>query len=122
MQQYWAKEIKKKGSLEVAQEISRFLYAEKIDELYVSFDIDAIDEYYASATGTPEPEGLSPEDAIIVIRELASQFALTGADLVEVAPFLNTESDKDGLGRKRTLETATQISQQLLEWMNLGIK
>ena len=44
------------------------LAEQNIDELYVSFDIDAIDDSYASATGTPEPDGLMPSEAMQILR------------------------------------------------------
>lgn len=62
-----------------------------IEELYISFDIDALDIKYASATGTPEKEGLLPSDCAAIIRLVSEEFKITGADLMEVAPFVLPE-------------------------------
>ncbi len=88
VQQFWATEIREKGANEVAKGIVAYLKKEAIDELYVSFDIDALDEKYASATGTPEPGGIDPEQAISIIKMLAKEFKVTGADMVEIAPLV----------------------------------
>ena len=58
IKQYWASELLERNPSEVSQEILEQLREKNIDEVYVSFDIDAIDETYASATGTPEKDGL----------------------------------------------------------------
>lgn len=116
VQQYWTDEIKKRGIQEVGDEILKFLKDSKIDELYVSFDIDALDESYASATGTPEKAGLAPHEAIGIIKMLGSEISITGADLMEVAPFLNTnpqiKPEPD-----ITLQSASQVTLCLLELM-----
>ena len=116
IQQFWAEEINR-DKKNIIQELSAFLDREKVDELYVSFDIDAIDDSYAPATGTPEPGGLIPEDVLDVLRQLSQQVPITGADIVEVAPFLRTESDKTGLGVESTLSVAADISHCLLKAM-----
>lgn len=115
VQQYWTEEIQKRGPAEVAGEVLTWLKKEKIDELYVSFDIDAIDAKYASATGTPEVDGLAPHECQVILETLAQEFPITGADLVEVAPFLKTESDSQGLGQESTLLVASGIAQFLLK-------
>ena len=41
------------------------------------------------ATGTPEPDGLAPHEPILILQELTENFPITGADMVEVAPFIS---------------------------------
>ncbi|HTW29145.1 MAG TPA: agmatinase [Acetobacteraceae bacterium] len=53
--------------------------------VYLSFDIDSLDPSAAPGTGTPEPGGLTPAQALEVIRG-ARGLNLVGADLVEVSP------------------------------------
>lgn len=53
--------------------------------VYISFDIDSIDPGYAPGTGTVEIAGLTPPQALEIIRG-ARGLALVGADLVEVSP------------------------------------
>lgn len=54
------------------------------DGVYLSIDIDVLDPAYAPGVGTPEPFGLSPEEIVTTIRDLAP--GLVGLDLVEVSP------------------------------------
>ena len=53
--------------------------------VYVSFDVDAIDPGFAPGTGTPEVGGLSPREALAILRGLAG-LDIVGGDVVEVAP------------------------------------
>ncbi len=60
-----------------------------VEHIYITFDIDALDAELAPATGTPEPEGLNDETCIQIFRRFFNHFNLIGADLVEVAPYIN---------------------------------
>lgn len=53
--------------------------------VYVSFDIDSLDPAFAPGTGTPEVGGLTPREAIAILRGMAG-VDIVGADVVEVAP------------------------------------
>jgi len=53
--------------------------------VYISFDIDGIDQAEAPGTGAPEPAGLSSIQALEVIRGCRS-LDVVGIDLVEVSP------------------------------------
>lgn len=53
--------------------------------VYVSFDIDALDPGFAPGTGTVEIAGLTPPQALEIIRG-ARGLDIVGADLVEVSP------------------------------------
>ncbi len=52
---------------------------------YVSFDVDSLDPAFAPGTGTPEAGGLTPREALALLRGLAG-LDIVGADVVEVAP------------------------------------
>ena len=56
--------------------------------VYMSLDIDCLDPAFAPGTGTPEPGGLSTNQVLSVIEELAGQpeMNFVGMDCVEVAP------------------------------------
>jgi len=116
VKQHWAIEVKEKGVDKVINNILDQLKDENIDELYVSFDIDAIDESFASSTGTPEPNGLTPDEAMKILRTLANKYPITGADMMEVAPFTDT-SGLGSVSRDKTLNVAAEISAFLLEEM-----
>ncbi len=60
----------------------------------VSFDIDALYQWYCPNTGTPVPGGLSYEQAVYALNQLATSGKnIIGMDLVEVAPGENDEWD-----------------------------
>lgn len=60
--------------------------AENTDAVYVTFDIDSVDPSVAPGTGTPEPGGLSAQQALTVMEILGAHDAVGAADLMEVAP------------------------------------
>lgn len=91
VEQIWASDVQKWGAEKTYKKIVTQFKKLGIEEVYVSFDIDALDEKYASATGTPEKEGLLPTDCAAIVRMLASDFKITGADLMEVAPYVIPE-------------------------------
>ena len=53
--------------------------------VYLTFDIDSLDPGFAPGTGTPEIGGLTPIQAIEIIRGCRG-LNIVGADLVEVSP------------------------------------
>ena len=116
VRQHWANEIKAQGIAKTIENVLAQLADENIDELYVSFDIDAIDDSFASATGTPEPDGLMPNDTMEILKALAAKYPITGADMMEIAPF--TDSSGQGqTGRDKTLSVGAEISAFLLKEM-----
>lgn len=53
--------------------------------LYLTLDIDCLDPAYAPGTGTPEPGGMSSNQVLSILEELAD-LPFVGMDCVEVAP------------------------------------
>ena len=53
--------------------------------VYLSLDIDCLDPAFAPGTGTPEPGGMSTNQVLTVLEELAD-LPFIGMDCVEVAP------------------------------------
>jgi agmatinase len=66
---------------------------------FLSFDIDVLDPAFAPGTGTPEVDGLTPGDALRLVRALAG-LSFTGFDVVEVSPAY------DGAGQVTALHAA----------------
>jgi len=56
------------------------------EKVYVTIDIDAFDPAYAPGTGTPEPGGLDWYQVTGLLRLVAAEKTIVGADIVEVAP------------------------------------
>ncbi len=53
--------------------------------VYLSLDIDCLDPAFAPGTGTPEPGGMSTNQVLTLLEEMAS-FPFVGMDCVEVSP------------------------------------
>lgn len=114
--QIWAKEVKDKGVTSIFNEIKNYLQ-DNYDELYISFDIDALDEKFAGATGTPEAGGLDLYEAITLIRLLGENFNIGACDIVEVAPFVRQNLSSKTNEPFQTLESASLIMNAMLEAM-----
>jgi agmatinase len=72
-------------------------------DVYVTFDIDALDPAIAPATGTPEPGGFSYYEAKAILLAVAARCNVVAMDLVEVSP------PYDGPGQVTSLHGARLI-------------
>lgn len=118
IQQVWANEFKEEGLESIINKTISYLTKRKIDEVYISFDIDFLDATYASATGTPENGGLAPHEGCAVIEAVGEKFNVTGADLVEVAPFVSSyKKDPKTLEPETTIQSAKTIIEKMMEVM-----
>lgn len=116
VEQIWAHELNKNGVEKTFKKILKRYNKLGIEEIYVSFDIDALDEKYAAATGTPEKGGLLPSDCASLIRLLAREIKITGADLMEVAPFVLPEGI-ELRDQRASVSVAGDFAKLLLEVM-----
>ncbi|PIP94510.1 MAG: arginase [Bdellovibrio sp. CG12_big_fil_rev_8_21_14_0_65_39_13] len=113
--QFWSNEVMDKGSDFIVKKIEVLLKKHNIDEIYLSFDIDALDEKYASATGTPEPGGLTPDICHQIIQAVSEIAPITGADLVEVAPMSRGAGEAPHyIEPHNTLESAAMLLNRFL--------
>ncbi|CAM5166487.1 unnamed protein product [Eretmochelys imbricata] len=71
--------------------------------IYISFDIDALDPAYAPGTGTPEIAGLTPAQALEIIRGCQG-LNIVGCDLVEVAPIYDASGNTALVGANLLFE------------------
>ncbi|NXA43157.1 SPEB protein, partial [Eudromia elegans] len=71
--------------------------------VYISFDIDSLDPAYAPGTGTPEVAGLTPIQALEIIRGCKG-LNIVGCDLVEVAPIYDASGHTALLGANLLFE------------------
>ena len=113
IKQYWADEVLSNCS-GVTADLMKRLDRLGVHEVYISFDIDALDKNYAPCTGTPEERGLEPHHCISLIGSVAEKYAVTGSDLMEVAPLTQGTSPAD---QKTTLLSAKAMSMALLQAM-----
>lgn len=114
IEQIWAEEVTKSGAEKTFRKIVRHFRKLGVEELYISFDIDALDQKYAAATGTPETGGLLPSDCAAIIRLLAGEFRITGADLMELAPFVLPEGVEER-DQKSSITVAGDMARLLLD-------
>ena len=56
------------------------------DDVYVTFDVDFFDGSLVPGTGTPEPGGGTYDQALRILRRVAADRRIVGADVVEHAP------------------------------------
>lgn len=92
-------EVRKQGAVEAATRALQML--EHCDLIYVSFDVDSIDSRFSSGTGTPVPNGLTPEEAKVLNATLAGDPRVCVWEMAEVNPTLDTEN--------RMSETAFEV-------------
>ncbi|MFM7328244.1 MAG: arginase [Bacteroidota bacterium] len=92
-------EVRKQGAVEAATRALQLL--DHCDLIYVSFDVDSIDSRFSSGTGTPVPNGLTPEEAKVLNATLAGDPRVCVWEMAEVNPTLDTEN--------RMSETAFEV-------------
>jgi arginase family enzyme len=112
VRQYWPDELSSRSIDAIGDEIVERFRGLGVDAVYVSNDIDGTDIAYAAATGTPEPNGLTPDAVCALTRRVTRAFPMLGGDLVEVAPPLG--GDRPG-EPARTLATARAYLADLIE-------
>ncbi len=56
------------------------------NNVYLTFDVDAFETDLMPATGTPEPGGLDWYEVLDILRAVAKNKKIIGADFVELAP------------------------------------
>ena len=54
--------------------------------IHLTIDVDGLDPAVVPATGTPEPDGLSWQEALRIIATTAAEGSIVGIDCVELAP------------------------------------
>jgi arginase len=81
---------------------------------HLSFDIDGLDQALVPATGTPVGDGLTMDDAKMIIERVRTDFNLIAAEIVEFNPDLAKNPEE-----LRTTETNVK---QLIEWVLADFK
>jgi agmatinase len=72
---HWAKDLS-------VRKITRQLS----DQVYLTIDVDVFDPSVVSATGTPEPGGLSWMEVLEAVKTVCREKKVVGCDLVELSP------------------------------------
>jgi agmatinase len=71
--------------VEKAVEIALECAWKDAEAVFLSFDIDSIDAGFVPGTGSPEPGGLLPREALKALRMIARE-GICGMEVVEIAP------------------------------------
>lgn len=87
------RDVDQLGILEVMSRVLDHINPSLNRPIHVSFDIDAVDEYFAPSTGTSVPGGLTIREALCIGEEIAKTKCLSALDIVEVNPTLGTRRD-----------------------------
>lgn len=80
-----AREVRRTG-MASAVERALVLAADGTDAIYVSVDIDCIDQSQAPGTAAPNPSGLDARDVQDALRRIGAHPKVVGFDLVEISP------------------------------------
>jgi agmatinase len=71
--------------VERAAEVALEVAWKDADAVFLSFDIDSVDAGFVPGTGSPEPGGLLPREALKLLRLIARE-GICGMEVVEVSP------------------------------------
>lgn len=102
-------EIRKSGLTNVNKEISQHL--KSIKKIYISIDIDAIDQAFAPGTSVPNPCGLFPYEIADLLFTLASHYQVIGYDITEVSPPLDINDMTSKVAAQLILNLMAGINQ-----------
>lgn len=72
----------------------------KVDKVWISMDMDSIDEEYAPGVGLSTPGGLTRREALALAHHIGKRCRVAGLDLVEMLP----AKDKDSRTARLALE------------------
>ena len=82
--------------------------AQRIDDWYIAFDLDALDEAGGWSVATPEPEGLSLETAVATVRGIAT----SGAPVIGFGA--TAAMPRDGVDMAVTVEAIVALAEAAL--------
>ncbi|HLE47891.1 MAG TPA: formimidoylglutamase [Candidatus Thermoplasmatota archaeon] len=88
IRQFSMKEIRRNGFtgvLESALEAT----TDGVEALYVSLDMDVVDQAWAPGVSSPSPDGLTPRDVFDGVQAAANRSLCKGFEVVETAPSLD---------------------------------
>lgn len=84
-------DLRSKGAKTTVNIISEYLT--KCDSIYISFDMDSLDESIAKGTGTKEPNGLTEKEANILVTELIKTQKVNCLEISELNPTLDENNN-----------------------------
>lgn len=79
--------------------------------IHLSYDVDALDPIFVSATGTPVRGGLTFREATFICESVAETGCLVSMDLVEVNPSIRQDGTAGEQELRKTLDIASSLVQ-----------
>ncbi|NEO39753.1 MAG: arginase [Moorea sp. SIOASIH] len=102
---YSVEDIREKGTEFYTSLIEQHL--QWCDKIYLSFDVDSLDcETVSQGTGTPEPNGLYLNEAIVLIQTVMANPKVCCLEISEVNPVLDDKGNAMGEAAWQVLEAA----------------
>ena len=89
--------------VEKAVEIALECAWKDAEAVFLSFDIDSIDSGFVPGTGSPEPGGLLPREALKALRMVARE-GICGMEVVEIAPPYDVSDMTAQLGARAIMD------------------
>jgi agmatinase len=89
--------------VEKAVEIALEYAWKDAEAVFLSFDIDSIDSGFVPGTGSPEPGGLLPREALKALRMVARE-GICGMEVVEIAPPYDVSDMTAQLGARAIMD------------------
>jgi len=81
-------------------------FANRVDQIHISFDMDCIDPQFAPGVGIQIPGGLNYREALLLMEEMSETNMVKSCDIVEVNPVLDV--------RNKTAYMAVKLLARLL--------
>ena len=89
--------------VEKAVEIALECAWQDAEAVFLSFDIDSIDSGFVPGTGSPEPGGMLPREALKALRMVARE-GICGMEVVEIAPPYDVSDMTAQLGARAIMD------------------
>jgi arginase len=96
---YTAQQVKKSGAAEVAEEAARHL-ENRSDWIACHLDVDVVDPKFIPSVNYPTPDGLTPDEASMMIRKLVGTQKLKALEVTAYDP----EKDRGGSSAKAIIQ------------------
>lgn len=85
---YAMKEIRRRGFQSLVESAVKQA-VDGVDALYVSLDMDVVDQAWAPGVSSPSPDGLTPREVFDAVQVAGAQPMARGFEVMEVAPNLD---------------------------------
>ena len=82
----FAKESGQIAKIHFAEKLEEIVSAQLSKDVYITFDVDALDPSIMPSTGTPEPGGLDYYQVLDILKTVAREKNIVGFDFVELSP------------------------------------